>query len=280
MLQAKKKFSQNFLVDKNIRDKALVIMSKIVSIRSDLPLIEIGPGAGDLTREVVTWQNCYSSYIALEIDIEAMEYLESLGLKTNNHPNFNLIHTDAWQSLNNNPQSLTPFEFPQNFNLISSLPYNIGSRIMVDLAIVQPRTNFAVILQKEVATKARIEAKNFNFWGAWINIFWRTKLELILPPSAFSPKPKVHSALLTGIYYENEVLAEFLTNEAKRAKLKEVLKLLFGQPSKTLYNNLKLLKWDKTKIDTFFTHNKIDVRTRLTWDNYQDILVKVMGEVE
>jgi 16S rRNA A1518/A1519 N6-dimethyltransferase RsmA/KsgA/DIM1 with predicted DNA glycosylase/AP lyase activity len=362
MLQAKKKFSQNFLVDQNLRDKVLIIMSKIVALNPKLELIEIGPGAGDLTKQVVEWRDLYTRYTALEIDPDAVEFLEDLGLKSENYPNFELVYCDAWKSLlgtkathlskgvkvedfggisnqtvilsgnasgtwvsqvkpsprrakdpmlidgktstviqsvakdpllritennkiqNTNSQKPFPkphlqsYTYPTQFNLISSLPYAIGSRIMVDLGVINPSTNFAVILQKEVATKCVPNPKNFNMFGAWLNLFWHTKVELILPPHAFNPQPKVHSAVLTGIYYQNQILKEHLQTQESRDKVKNILKTLFGQPSKTLYNNLKKLNWTKPQIEELYNKNNLDKNLRLDWGNYEEVLRLIVAD--
>jgi 16S rRNA A1518/A1519 N6-dimethyltransferase RsmA/KsgA/DIM1 with predicted DNA glycosylase/AP lyase activity len=357
MLQAKKKFSQNFLVDQNLRDKVLVIMSKIVGLRPELELVEIGPGAGDLTKLVVNWKGFYKKYTALEIDPDAIEFLKSLELNNENYPNFELVYCDAWKSLLKSylnghlnqtvilstakdlvliegktstviqsevgtshpfpkgsksktlgdsdedvikeislrlahpssgresqleayPQKtkFANYIYPSRFNLISSLPYAIGSRIMVDLGVINPTTNFAVILQKEVATKCIPTPKNFNFFGAWLNLLWTTKVELILPPHAFSPQPKVHSAVLTGIYHENKILGELLQTQESRQNTKNTLKTLFSQPSKTLYNNLRKLDWSKDRIEEFYRINDLDKNLRLGWENYEELLEKVMRD--
>ena len=266
-IQAKKHFSQNFLVDTKAQERVATGMRKVCDLE-DLPIIEIGPGQGDVTKRAILW---HKKLIAVEIDPEAVEYLRNK-IK---QPNFELIHGDATLLF----EDLELNNLPTDFTLISSLPYHIGSRILVDLAINCPHVNFGVIHQKEVIIKTQSNPnldQKLTFFGAWLNLFWDCKYCFDLPPHCFNPKPKVHSAFLQGISLNTQRL-DWLDSKAKRIEAKSVLKLIFSNPKKTLVNNLKNLNWSQTQILDFIKNNCCnDLNIRLNWHNYKAILEAIV----
>jgi 16S rRNA (adenine1518-N6/adenine1519-N6)-dimethyltransferase len=265
--QAKKHFSQNFLVDSKAQERVANGMKEVCDL-NDFPIIEIGPGQGDVTKRAVGWNK---KLIAIEIDPEAVEYLT----KEINQPNFELIHGDAMVLFGD----LNANNLPQDFTLISSLPYHIGSRILVDLAVNCPHVNFGVIHQKEVTVKTQSNPnldQKLTFFGAWLNLFWDCKYCFDLPPHCFNPKPKVHSAFLQGISLGSQNI-DWLNTDQKRTDAKNILKSIFSNPKKTLINNLKNLNWSQTKILQFMKENcNNDLNTRLNWSNYKKILEAIV----
>jgi 16S rRNA (adenine1518-N6/adenine1519-N6)-dimethyltransferase len=268
-ITAKKHFSQNFLVDRKAQDRVEKGLKELC-FWHDWPVIEIGPGQGDVTKRAVQWS---TKLIAIEIDPEAVEYLK----REITSANFQLIHGDAMELF----EDFEGNNLPMDFTLISSLPYHIGSRILVDLAINCPHINFGVIHQKEVVVKTQSNPaidQKLTFLGAWLNLFWECKHCFDLAPHCFSPKPKVHSAFLQGRSLKSQNL-NWLNTKAKRIIAKNILKLLFSNPKKTLINNLKNLSWSQEKILTFVATNcNGEVNTRLIWSNYKQILEAVVKE--
>jgi 16S rRNA (adenine1518-N6/adenine1519-N6)-dimethyltransferase len=266
----KKKFGQNFLVDQNVKEKFFQKTSPLVEKFKDLDFIlEIGPGQGDLTEYFLLFKK---QIVALEIDTEIIEILNKKFGEEENLKVFNIDALDLFEGkLKSSP--LHNNEGFENFILLANLPFNVGSRIMVDLPILKPATPFAVVLQKEVARKSTKLNEDFQFFGAWLNLFWKTKVLMNISPGSFYPRPKVYSSVLQGI--PKEVLPEYLNTQEKRLIAKDVLKKLFANPKKTLFNNLKNLNWSNQKIETFFEKNNLDKNLRLNSENYEGVLVKV-----
>ncbi len=335
MLKAKKQFSQNFLVDKKAKSRVLGAMSQLCDYADpnySLPIVEIGPGAGDLTEEILNWKR---SVIALELDTEAVEYLNENLVREN----LTLIQCDAMKviergelSFGSNPflkwsksETLgdsmisngdsavksegilrsaqedsfikctqkdftinTPFEgmepqvlglseLPNDFILLSALPYQVGSRILVDLAVRYPHVSFGCIHQREVVKKT-IESEGFGFFGAWLKLFWKTEYKFDLAPHCFNPQPKVYSTFFTG-KSKNLQSSQLFSTIKDRHNAKNILKKLFSFPSKTLANNLKTLDWTKEKIDSFLTVNfENPTNIRLNWQNYEMVLRKILEQ--
>ena len=259
-LKAKKHLGQNFLVNKHHQNRVLVEMQKIVNTKPELPIVEIGVGQGDLTIEFAKWGR---ELKCLEIDTSAYDLVQS---KLQDSPNFEMHLCDALQEISKKPNY-----FPSDFVLLSSLPYNVGSRILVDMAVEYPHINLAVILQREVGQK--VLAKDITFFGAFLKLFWTFRNLHIIPPSAFLPQPKVYSILISGISKETNY------THKERDFIKNVLKRLFVSPNKTLSNNMHNLGMTKEQIDNFFEKHNLPKSTRMCWDNYKQNLELVILEL-
>jgi 16S rRNA (adenine1518-N6/adenine1519-N6)-dimethyltransferase len=273
MLKPKKQFSQNFLVDKKAKSRVLGAMSQLCDLadpKFELPIIEIGPGAGDLTEEIVNWNR---QVIALELDTEAIEYLNENLIRDN----LDLVQCDAMKAIESGNYGLDNKKIPGDFVLLSALPYQVGSRILVDLAVRHPNVSFGCIHQREVVKKTETGG-NFSFFGAWINLFWETEYKFDLAPHCFNPQPKVYSTFFTGVTKNLHNSKLFSTIESRK-KAKDILKKIFSFPSKTLSNNLKTLNWSKEKINEFLVSNFTNPdNIRLDWNNYQMVLKKILEQ--
>lgn len=268
ILEPKKQFGQNFLVNPAMQRKIAEHMGVLVDKYPLAAVVEIGPGQGDLTQYLLDFQRIV---IALEIDPQALAVLQQ---KFGQVANLRLMQADALELLTKNPgmitQLLTLSQGPDSqakpnddatFILLSNLPFNVGSRILVELPVYYPHTPFAVILQREVANKTRT-GSDFTFFGAWLNLFWDLTVEFQIAPGNFYPVPKVYSSLLVGWPRQ---LPEWLSTPERRTRAKNLLKTLCRQPRKTILNNLK---------NTVFASlgNQLAANQRLGWENYQTIL--------
>ncbi len=310
----KKKFGQNFLVNKEAKSKLAVAVKSFVEITKAETILEIGPGLGDLTEI-----SCkILPVIAVEIDFDIVEKME---VKFQN--NFSVVNQSKlylgdiyqWQKqilegivhdinqldyglesevssqqnvetvrselLQGNPpkKTIVPAEFKSfylqdNWVLISNLPYNLGSRILVDMAILRPNSSFLVILQEEVVDKLVNLDKHFTFFGAWLNIFYSFKKEVILPRHYFNPQPNVTSALVSAV---SKPLPSYLESVQQRLLALSTLKKLFAFPSKTIYNNLRQMNYKDHEIHLLLNSANIQIQARLNKDNYLPLLHKILG---
>ena len=274
----KKKFGQNFLVNKDYQDRVIEIMGKVVNQFPDRSILEVGPGKGDLTQFYFDFDR---QVYAMEIDKEAVDHLQN---RFEPQDKFTLLETDALKNLR--PDFLTEKKIPQDFVLLANLPFNVGSRILVDLGVYFPNTPMAIVLQKEVVEKLT-KTHNFTFFSAFLSLFWDFKVGVVLPRHVFSPQPKVKSALVVGKpkNYEIEKMSythqsfydRLIQSETFRLKVRDTLKKLFSFPNKTLVNNLKQLGWSSDNINKFLDSANIDTKTRLERDNYTEILIAVLN---
>ncbi len=250
--QHKKKFGQNFLTSPIHQDKLKNAVAR--HYNPNLPMVEIGPGAGDLTQHIAQYNP-----LLIEIDEEACQLLQS------KFSGLTILHGDALRMLTAHSPKI-----PKDFYLFSNLPYNVGSRILMELGQQYPQTPFTVILQAEVAHKTRT-SEHFTFFGAWLNYVWDTKVLFGISKGNFTPAPRVDSAALQGTPK---------ARDAASLPIKfSILKKLFALPKKTLSNNLKQLGWDSVQVEVFLTAHNLPPNTRLNWDNYAQILDQLYKQV-
>ncbi len=186
----KKKFGQNFLIDENILNK----ISNLIS-DNDLNILEIGPGIGNLTDYIL---NSYPNKLSLvEIDKDLVLILKK---KYKENKLINIFN-----------QNILNFEFDEEFDLvISNLPYNISSQILVKICLLKNKPNKLILMfQKEFGQ--RLVEKKLNSLNSLVNCFYDIKLSFNVSKNCFKPVPKIDSSVIILVkkkvtfIHENEV---------------------------------------------------------------------------
>lgn len=211
-----KRFGQNYLTDRNT---ILKIIDKFNPQKED-NIIEIGPGRGALTNELSKISNKIK---AIEIDTRVIESLSA------QFPNVKFINRDFLKL-----DFSEVFE-SEKLRVIGNIPYNITSPIIFKL--VENRTLFSdalIMVQYEVAKRmiSKPNTKDYGILGVILNYFATVNLEFKIPPTVFTPKPKVDSAIISLKFDKicNKNLNDrFFINVVKSA---------FGNRRKTLKNSL------------------------------------------
>ena len=164
MFKTKKKLGQNFLTNKEIIKK----IADIANINKNTNIIEIGPGSGNLTEELLK-RNPKKIY-AVEFDKDLTNYLDKI---KNHYKNFNYIISDA----------LTFDEkriFKKNSIIFGNLPYNISLKLLIKWIYSNPWPPFydqmILMFQKEVAD--RIIAKSNTKKYGRISILTNARLDV------------------------------------------------------------------------------------------------------
>lgn len=225
-LRAEKKFGQNFLLDSNITDK-------IVSCAPDLTdqnVIEIGPGPGGLTRSLLC--SPARSVTAIEFDPRAVKALQHLSAAAGER--LTLIEGDA---LSHDLTSL--IDAPRA--LVANLPYNIATPLLISWLsdIAKNGTNafasMTLMFQKEVADRIVASPNDKAYGRLSVLCQWlcSVKMAYILPPEAFTPPPKVKSAI---VVFRPRGLQE---NDIDFNALERVTEAAFGQRRKMIRSSLK-----------------------------------------
>jgi len=222
-----KRFGQNYLVDKNT---ILKIVHEFNPQNDDV-VIEIGPGTGALTSELM--YNVKKLY-AVEID---KRVVESLSLS------FPLVHVINQDFLK---LDLNVFQSEKPLRVIGNIPYNITSPILFKL--IENRTlikDVIMMVQLEVAKRitAKERSDDYGILGAVLNFFTDTKLCFKISPNVFYPKPKVESAI---IYLD---FTKEIPNDVDHKLFIKVVKASFGNRRKRLKNSLANSQFGDIKID-------------------------------
>lgn len=220
-VKAKKALGQHFLTDLGIASKIArtVDSSEIGEKRGSLPVVEIGPGMGVLTRFLVEEGK---DVTAVELDGESVEYLAA------NMPDLRVVEGDF---LKLDLSTLTDGEFV----LIGNYPYNISSQIF--FKVLENKERIPVVagmLQKEVAERicATPGGKVYGILSVLLQAWYDCRYLFSVPPGVFSPPPKVQSGVLRLTRNSRESLG------CDEKLFKTVVKTSFGQRRKTLRNSL------------------------------------------
>ncbi|AFJ03633.1 Dimethyladenosine transferase [Methylophaga frappieri] len=220
--KARKRFGQNFLQDAGIID---AIISAIAPEASQ-HLVEIGPGRGALTGPLLA-SGARLDVIELDRDL-----LPLLTAQYEQESQFRIHQADAlkvdFRQLQQNDEKL---------RVIGNLPYNISTPILFHLLqhadIIE---DMCFMLQKEVVERicATPSSKQYGRLSVMIQCQCETAQLLSVPPEAFEPVPKVHSAIV----YLRPASHFNLDNKALGA-LNKLVTQAFSQRRKTIANTLK-----------------------------------------
>lgn len=223
--QARKRFGQNFLRDHGIIDRII----RSINPQAGDNLVEIGPGLGALTEELLSQGDGNLQVVELDRDL-----IPVLRTQFFNYPGFVIHEADA---LKFDFDSLASAERP--LRLIGNLPYNISTPLIFHL-LEQARfvKDMHFMLQKEVVERlaAGPGESNYGRLGIMAQYYCRVQPLFIVPPEAFNPRPKVDSAIVRLVPYE-----ELPQTASNVEDLQKVVKTAFSQRRKTLRNSLSNL---------------------------------------
>ena len=225
-LVAKRQLGQNFLLDLNLT-------AKIARSAGDLTacdVLEVGPGPGGLTRGLLA--EGARHVLAVEKDARCIPALQQIA---DAHPGrLTVIHGDALDL--DLLAHLTP-----PVRIVANLPYNIGTELLIRW--LTPRvwppiwTSLTLMFQKEVAERIVARPRTDHYGRLALLVQWRcdAKIVLTLPPEAFTPAPKVHSAV---VHLTRLEAPRFPANEQV---LNRITTMAFNQRRKMLRSSLKAM---------------------------------------
>lgn len=189
--QPRHRFGQNFMIDGNL--VRLIAQSAMIQ-PADL-VLEIGPGTGTLTEELLARQ---ADVLAVEIDRDLAAMLREKFAS----PKFHLIEADALAGKHAlNPELLSAIQNAKSsgktIRLVANLPYNIASPLIIEMLIAGV-DDLTFTVQKEVADRLRAAAGSEDYGPLSIIAQMLATVEILrtLPPQAFWPAPKIDSALV------------------------------------------------------------------------------------
>ena len=218
-MRAKKSFGQHFLVNENIAQKIVTALSD----EDGLPVLEIGPGKGVLTKWLL---ERYTDFKVVEADRDMVAYLE------NHYPELQerIIFLD-FLKLN-----LGKVFDGKSFKLIGNYPYNISSQIVMKMVKYHELIPEMVgMFQKEVAERI-ISPHGSKVYGAisvLVQAFYEGKMVVKVSPGSFNPPPKVDSAVIRLTRREVPLIGD------NHQLFRSVVKVSFNQRRKMLRNSLK-----------------------------------------
>ncbi|MBU5489005.1 16S rRNA (adenine(1518)-N(6)/adenine(1519)-N(6))-dimethyltransferase RsmA [Clostridium sp. MSJ-8] len=240
-----KSLGQNFLID----DSVLSDIVNGADVNEDDLVIEIGPGVGSLTAQLL---NKAKKVTSIELDNDLIPILTN---ELGEHPNFTLIHNDA---LKVDFNEIIGDE--KSVKLVANLPYYVTTPIIVKL--LKEGYNFkslTIMIQKEVAERMNAEpnCKDYGSLSLLVQYYCDTRIIRKVSPSSFIPRPKVDSIVI-----RLDRLQEPRVKVKDEKLMFDIIRNAFNMRRKTLWNCTKFLGLSKDDMEKAFEMSSIDCKRR------------------
>lgn len=236
----RKRFGQNFLQDRSVLDA----IAKAIDPRVGERIIEIGPGRGALTQELLAR---IPHIDAIELDRDLCVYLK----KQFKPEQLQLFEQDVL-TFDFKAYAETNLEVPR-LRLVGNLPYNLSSALLLKwIETPECIEDIHIMLQKEVIERLAAEPSTSAYSKLTVAVQTVFEVEPLfeVPPDAFFPEPAVDSMVARLMPHHPSRQPHFQCN---RSILESVLQIAFGQRRKMLSNSLKglpvSLDWTEWGID-------------------------------
>lgn len=224
-IRPKKSLGQHFLHSRKVLNDIIIA----ANIQKDETVLEIGPGTGILTQELL---NARAKVVAVEKDIRSYDLLKKrfaqecksgeLILKYNDILEFDCVTV----GLENN-----------KYALVANIPYYITGAILEKFLENEPRPNRMVLLtQKEVAERIIAKDKKESILSISVKAFGNPRIIAKVPRGAFVPSPTVDSAILAIDGISN---SRFIKNKLEISHFFRIVRAGFAHKRKFLIRNLE-----------------------------------------
>lgn len=229
-LGARKSLGQHFLLDLNLTDR----IARNAGDLSQATVIEVGPGPGGLTRSLLAAGA--QRVVAIERDSRFVRALSDLARAADGR--LEIIEGDALKT------DLTTLG-PAPRRIVANLPYNIATALLIRwLSAGAAIETMTLMFQREVAERITAAPGDEPYGRLSVLSNWRAETRLLfgVPARAFTPPPKVDSAVVSLVPYESP------PESAEQSDLEAVTAAAFGQRRKMLRSALKQLPTDSAAL--------------------------------
>ena len=242
MYTHKKSLGQHFLKNEEV-------IKRIIAVLKEQPfvnLLEVGPGAGALTKQLIQIPNI--NFKAVELDKEKVDYLFQ------KYPALNgkIIH-ESFLDIEK------PFDEP--FTVIGNFPYNISTQILFKILDWKDDVSCIIgMFQKEVAQRAASKegSKVYGVLSVLIQAYYKVEYLFDVSNDCFDPPPKVQSGVIrlnrktTALDYKSDrafwVLVKTAFNQ-RRKTMRNAVKSLF--PAEVLQEEIFLKRAEALSVEDF-----------------------------
>jgi len=244
-MKAKKSLGQNFLHAKRFIHQAIAAMD----ITSADTIVEIGPGKGALTTEILAAEP--QKLIAIEADKRMVEYLHERFSDEIENGMLEIIHNDVLEID-------IAKTIPIPYKLIGNLPFYItGAIFRKFLSDAHQPINMTAITQKEVAERIAARDNKESILSLSVQAYGTPKYLAKIPKRSFNPAPKVDAALL----HISNISRDNFDNKKHEELFFQLIKAGFAHKRKTLVNNLSI-RYPKELLHEFLIKNNLELTTR------------------
>lgn len=234
---------QNFLTSTETVERIV----DIAGVQPNDLVIEIGPGMGILTRQLLV---AGARVVGVELDRELAEFLQR---ELGSIDRFSLIEQDARYL---DPESVAKGE---PYQVVANLPYSVATLIIRSFMESQaPPSRMTVMVQKEVAERMTAAPGEMSLLGLATSLYADAHIAMIVPPDVFLPPPKVESAVVVL-----DARPTLPGTDVSRARMFELATMAFQRKRKTISNGLSQgLDRPKVEIDSLLGDAGIDPKRR------------------
>lgn len=230
-LRAKKSFGQNFLLDLNLTGK----IARIPGDLSNSIVYEVGPGPGGLTRALLA--HGAKRVVAVEMDERCLAPLTDVAAAYGNR-----LSVELGDALKVEEQTLLKLGNDDEARIVSNLPYNVGTLLFIKWLTLENwkpwYRSLTLMFQQEVAERIVAAPGGKAYGRLSVLAQWRgqARIAMRVPAAAFTPPPKVASAI---VHFEP---TEPIDKRVQLKDLEKVVEKAFGQRRKMLRASLKGLE--------------------------------------
>jgi 16S rRNA (adenine1518-N6/adenine1519-N6)-dimethyltransferase len=229
-LTAKKSLGQNFLLDLNLTRR----IARAAGPLEGVTVVEIGPGPGGLTRALLL--EGAARVVAIEKDERCLPALAEIGEL---YPGgLDVVRADARE------MDYAGLRLPSPARIVANLPYSVGTPLLISWLKTKPWPpwfdRLVLMFQREVAERIVATPRTKDYGRLAVLSQWRTKPRILLsvPAEAFTPRPRVDSALVELVPKQTP------EPPCEVEQLEKVTAAAFGQRRKMLRSSLRQLTRD------------------------------------
>jgi len=246
-ISVRKKLGQIFLQDKTVLEKIL----SAAEIKAGDFILEIGPGKGILTASLLKQGG---NILAIEKDPQLVKFIRN---RFGNRPNLEIVQADIRDFLREKKQ-IQYINKDRKYKVVGNIPYYLTSYLIRLLLESSPLPSLIILMvQKEVAQRIVAQPPKMNLLAVTTQFYAKPEIISFVSRLAFSPSPKVDSAIIK--------LIPLLPQENKIDKklFFKVVKAGFQHPRKLLLNNLPYnLKISKDQLQKILVQMHLPFDTR------------------
>jgi 16S rRNA (adenine1518-N6/adenine1519-N6)-dimethyltransferase len=245
--RTKKRFGQHFLVDPSI----LEAIASAADVGEGDRVLEVGPGCGTLTYTLLERG---AEVLAVELDRDLAAFLREQLVE--GRP-LELVEADI---LEEDLDALITAGEPK-WKCVSNLPYNVATEVFFRLAEVMERfSRLALMFQREVAERMVAVAgeDDYGVLSLMSRLYADADIVMTLPPGAFQPPPRVHSAV---VRFE-PIRGTRIPDDGLRRVFRTLVRNAFQTRRKTLPNALRSTGIDKPRLKEAIADVGLDLRIR------------------
>lgn len=234
---------QNFLVDPSV----VVRIADVAGVGDDDLVLEIGPGMGILTRELLS-RGARVTGVELDRDLAAFLTADLAAIDR-----FRLVERDARYV------EIEQITGGEPYQVVANLPYSVATVIIRHfMESSTPPRRMTVMVQKEVAERMTAEPGAMSLLGLATHLYAEAQIAFIVPPDVFLPPPKVESAVVVL-----NVRDRLAGTSEQRDRMFELATMAFQRRRKTISNGLSMgLGMPKAELDVLLERVGIDPKRR------------------